>query len=108
MLNALIRWLKSTDNAGEAPERYPLMALILGFPLVIVAGRDHRFGWSPLFPIWLNILWFAASYTSPSSKLTLYGTGVTRHLCIPVTGYLLASPAAHYLDRAFPISVGNA
>lgn len=34
----------------------PLMAVSLSFPLVIVAGLDHRFGWSPLFPIWLNFL----------------------------------------------------
>ena len=33
----------------------PLMALSFSFPLVIVAGLDHRFGWSPVFPIWLNI-----------------------------------------------------
>lgn len=34
----------------------PLMAISLSFPLVIVAGLDHRYGWTPLFPIWLNIL----------------------------------------------------
>jgi protein-S-isoprenylcysteine O-methyltransferase Ste14 len=34
----------------------PLMAISVGFPLVIVAGLDHRYGWSPGFPIWLNIL----------------------------------------------------
>jgi protein-S-isoprenylcysteine O-methyltransferase Ste14 len=34
----------------------PLMALSIGFPLVIVAGLDHRFGWSPAFPVWLNVL----------------------------------------------------
>ena len=34
----------------------PLMALTIAFPLVIVAGLDHRFGWSPTFPLWLNIL----------------------------------------------------
>jgi protein-S-isoprenylcysteine O-methyltransferase Ste14 len=33
----------------------PLMALSVSFPLVIVAGLDQRFGWSPVFPIWLNI-----------------------------------------------------
>jgi len=33
----------------------PLMALSVSFPLVIVAGLDHRFGWSPVFPTWLNI-----------------------------------------------------
>jgi len=36
----------------------PLMAVSVAFPLVIVAGLDHRFGWSPVFPIWLNILGF--------------------------------------------------
>jgi len=34
----------------------PLMAVSVGFPLVIVAGLDHRFGWSPVFPLWLNVL----------------------------------------------------
>ena len=36
----------------------PLMAVSLSFPLVIVAGLDHHFGWSPVFPTWLNILGF--------------------------------------------------
>jgi len=36
----------------------PLMAVSLSFPLVIVAGLDHRFGWSPVFPTWLNIFGF--------------------------------------------------
>jgi protein-S-isoprenylcysteine O-methyltransferase Ste14 len=36
----------------------PLMALSVGFPLVIVAGLDHRFGWSPVFPLWLIALGF--------------------------------------------------
>jgi len=34
----------------------PLMAVSVSFPLVIVAGLDHRFEWSPMFPIWLNII----------------------------------------------------
>jgi protein-S-isoprenylcysteine O-methyltransferase Ste14 len=34
----------------------PLMAFSIGFPLVIVAGLDHRFGWSPTFPLWVNLL----------------------------------------------------
>lgn len=33
----------------------PLMALSLSYPLVIMAGLDHRFGWSAVFPTWLNI-----------------------------------------------------
>ena len=34
----------------------PLMAISLTFPLVIVAGLDHRYEWTPLFSTWLNIL----------------------------------------------------
>jgi protein-S-isoprenylcysteine O-methyltransferase Ste14 len=36
----------------------PLMAISLSFPLVIVAGLDHRYGWTPLFPLWLIVLGF--------------------------------------------------
>jgi len=36
----------------------PLMALSLTFPMVIVAGLDHRFAWSPVFPLWLIVLGF--------------------------------------------------
>ncbi|MFC2133696.1 methyltransferase family protein [Bacteroidota bacterium] len=36
----------------------PLMALSLSFPLVIVAGLDHRYGWSPEFPLWIIVLGF--------------------------------------------------
>jgi protein-S-isoprenylcysteine O-methyltransferase Ste14 len=37
----------------------PLMAVSLSFVLAIVAGLDHRFGWSPDFPIGLEILGFS-------------------------------------------------
>lgn len=36
----------------------PLMALSVAYPLVIVAGLDHRFDWSPVFPMWLIALGF--------------------------------------------------
>jgi protein-S-isoprenylcysteine O-methyltransferase Ste14 len=36
----------------------PLMALSVVFPLVIVAGLDHRRGWSPVFPLWPIALGF--------------------------------------------------
>ncbi|NCF69612.1 MAG: DUF1295 domain-containing protein [Chloroflexi bacterium] len=36
----------------------PLMALSLSLPLVVVAGLDHRFGWSPALPLWLILLGF--------------------------------------------------
>jgi protein-S-isoprenylcysteine O-methyltransferase Ste14 len=34
----------------------PLTALSVGFPLYIVAGLDHRFGWSPEFSPWHNLV----------------------------------------------------
>ncbi|MBN2499458.1 MAG: isoprenylcysteine carboxylmethyltransferase family protein [Anaerolineales bacterium] len=34
----------------------PAMALSISYPLMIVAGLDHRFGWSPVFPLWLIVL----------------------------------------------------
>lgn len=36
----------------------PLMAVSLVFPMVIVAGLDHRYKWSPEFPLWLSVLGF--------------------------------------------------
>lgn len=36
----------------------PLMALSFGYPLVIVAGLDHRFGWSLALPIWVVVFGF--------------------------------------------------
>lgn len=36
----------------------PLMAVSISYPLVIVAGLDHRFAWSPDLPVWLNIVGF--------------------------------------------------
>ena len=36
----------------------PLMAVSMTFPLFIVAGLDHQFGWSLVFPTWLNFLGF--------------------------------------------------
>jgi protein-S-isoprenylcysteine O-methyltransferase Ste14 len=50
----------------------PLMALSLGLPLFIVAGLDHRFGWSPDFPVWSNVtglLLVAAGYAFGSWAL---------------------------------------
>ena len=36
----------------------PLMAVSVGFPMVIVAGLDHRYNWSPEFPLWLIVIGF--------------------------------------------------
>ena len=36
----------------------PLMAVSISFPIVIVAGLDHRYGWSPEFPLWLSAIGF--------------------------------------------------
>ena len=34
----------------------PLMAISIGFPMVIVAGLDHRYHWSFAFPLWLTVI----------------------------------------------------
>lgn len=36
----------------------PLMAVSVSFPMVIAAGLDHRFSWSPEFPLWLTVTGF--------------------------------------------------
>ena len=36
----------------------PLMAVSIGFPMVIVPGLDHRYSWSPEFPLWLITIGF--------------------------------------------------
>ena len=36
----------------------PLMAVSVGYPTVLVAGLDHRFNWSPEFPLWLSVAGF--------------------------------------------------
>ena len=36
----------------------PLMAVSISYPMVIVAGLDHRYVWSPEFPPWLNVIGF--------------------------------------------------
>ena len=36
----------------------PLMALSVGYPMLIVAGLDHRYNWSPEFPPWLIMIGF--------------------------------------------------
>jgi len=36
----------------------PLMAVSISFPMVIVAGLDHRYNWSSGFPLWLIVIGF--------------------------------------------------
>ena len=36
----------------------PLMAVSVGYPLVVVAGLDHRFNWSSELPLWLIAIGF--------------------------------------------------
>jgi protein-S-isoprenylcysteine O-methyltransferase Ste14 len=36
----------------------PLMAVSVVFPMVIVAGLDHRYDWSSEFPLWLSLVGF--------------------------------------------------
>jgi len=36
----------------------PLMAVSISYPIVLVAGLDHRFNWSFEFPLWLTVIGF--------------------------------------------------
>ena len=36
----------------------PLMAISIGYPMVFVAGLDHRYNWSSEFPLWLVVIGF--------------------------------------------------
>ena len=36
----------------------PLMAVSIGYPMVFVAGLDHRYNWSSEFPLWLIVIGF--------------------------------------------------
>lgn len=36
----------------------PLMAVSISYPIVLVAGLDHRYHWSPEFPLWLSAIGF--------------------------------------------------
>jgi protein-S-isoprenylcysteine O-methyltransferase Ste14 len=50
------RSLKAPDVKAWDKLLAPLMALSLSFPLVTVAGLDHRYSWSPGFSVSLNII----------------------------------------------------
>jgi len=50
------RSLEASDVKAWDKILAPLMALSHSLPMVIVAGLDHRFGWSPPFPVAFNIL----------------------------------------------------
>jgi len=56
LLAERVKFGKAQDVKSWDKVLAPLMAVSLSFPLFIVAGLDHRFGWSPVFPTWLNIL----------------------------------------------------
>jgi len=55
----MVERARAEDAEGVKPwdkALSPLMALSSSVVLYIVAGLDHRFGWSPPFPVWLAIL----------------------------------------------------
>ncbi|MGE5263227.1 MAG: isoprenylcysteine carboxyl methyltransferase, partial [Acidobacteriota bacterium] len=52
------RFERTSDVKSWDKVLAPLMGVSISFLLVIVAGLDHRFEWSPVFPTWLNLLGF--------------------------------------------------
>jgi protein-S-isoprenylcysteine O-methyltransferase Ste14 len=55
-----VRFEETTEVKPWDKVLAPLMAISLSFPLVIVAGLDHHYAWSPEFPLGLEILGFIA------------------------------------------------
>lgn len=51
--------IKSFQNAKAWDKVLaPLMAVSVAYPLVVVAGLDHRFNWSSELPLWLIVIGF--------------------------------------------------
>jgi protein-S-isoprenylcysteine O-methyltransferase Ste14 len=50
-----VKFAKSTDTKPWDKILAPLVSISVSYPLIIVAGLDHRFGWTAPFPIGLNI-----------------------------------------------------
>lgn len=51
-----VKFGKSTDTKPWDKILAPLVSISVSYPLYVVAGLDHRFGWTAAFPLWLNIL----------------------------------------------------
>jgi len=56
LLAERVKFGKAQDVKSWDKVLAPLMAVSLSFPLVIVAGLDHLFRWSHVFPTWLTVL----------------------------------------------------
>lgn len=51
--------IESIQNAKDWDKVLaPLMAISVSYPMVLVAGLDHHYQWSPEFPLWLSITGF--------------------------------------------------
>lgn len=51
-----VKFVQATDIKPWDRVLAPLTAVSVSYPLYIAAGLDHRFGGSPVFPVWLNLL----------------------------------------------------
>lgn len=51
-----VKFVKSAELQPWDKILAPLVSISVSYPLIIVAGLDHRFGWTAPFSLWLNIL----------------------------------------------------
>ena len=58
LLEERAKFEKAEDVKAWDKVLSPLMSVSFAYPLYFVAGLDHRFGWSPVFTLWPNILGF--------------------------------------------------
>ena len=101
----------------------PLMAVSIAFPMVIVAGLDHRFGWSPVFPLWLIVIGFIVVYqqienyffapriTARTMELhpaVAFGAALAGASLLGFVGAILALPGAAMLQAISSVSRNDA
>ncbi len=56
LMDERVRFDKAADVKPWDKVLSPLMSVSVVFPLIIVAGLDHRFAWSSPFPVYVNVL----------------------------------------------------
>ena len=56
LMTERVKFGKASDVKHWDKILSPLMSFSVGFPMVIVAGLDHRFNWTTPFALWVNLV----------------------------------------------------
>ncbi len=91
---------KAQDVAPWDRVLAPLMGITTSFLLVIVAGLDHHFGWSPAFQIGLNLLGLAL--TAAGYGFSVWASTVNRYFASMVR---IQSDRGHVVCESGPYRI---